>query len=76
MPSLAQALPPYVRSETSSSQWLKHHKEEDADGSYDGMGSDGIGYARDAVVRTQPCMIRHCFPFLHILNQAQKVLDT
>ena len=43
MPSQAHQLPLSVRSETSSSPWLKHHKEEDADGSCDGMGSDGIG---------------------------------
>lgn len=41
-----------------------------------GWGAMALDYAKDAVVRTQPCMIRHCFPFLHILNQAQKVLAT
>ena len=41
-----------------------------------GSGATTLAYAMGAVERPQPCMIRHCFPFLHILNQAQKVLDT
>ena len=39
-------------------------------------GAMALDYAMGAVERPQPCMIRHCFPFLHILNQAQKVLAT